>query len=106
MEGTYTSTNADGPTLNLEELLRVYKELQESLPVLLYRTSEYAPLVNAKGEPALAAIPEVTLSLDIFGELEHTGRQIIVVHPDNLPVLRTRAAGYRLVEWQPEEPTP
>lgn len=97
MDGT--STNASGDeSLTLDKLLEAYRELEAMLPVQLYKTHKYVPRTK-DGEPFYAAIPEFD-----WPSGETTGRHILFVHPDNLPLLRLKAKGiFRLVEWKPGE---
>lgn len=98
---TYTNDPGEQPGLTLETLERAVAELEAMLPELLYRTHEYAPLLNDKGETAMMSLPEYDPD-DYSLVPRRTGRTIVIVHPDNLPVLRQKARGmYRLVKWQP-----
>lgn len=97
----YTSTIDPGehPGLTLDTLLNTLKDLEAMLPEMLYRTSEYCPLTNAEGEPMLLVIPELDPNSTV---MRTTGREIVILHPDNLPHLQGLAKGnHRLVEWIP-----
>lgn len=84
------------PSLTLEALLRTMQELEAILPEQLYKTHRYVPRTK-DGEPFFASIPEFD-----WPNGDKTGRSILFVHPDNLPLLRLKAKGIcRLVEWQP-----
>lgn len=96
MTDTATIDTGEQPGLTLETLLKTIQELEAMLPEQLYKTHVYVPRTK-DGEPFFAAIPEFD-----WPSGDTTGRHILFLHPDNLPLLRLKAKGiWRLVEWQP-----
>lgn len=96
MTTTATTDTGTEQGLTLEVLLKTMRELEAMLPEQLYKTHEYVPRTK-DGEPFFALIPDFD-----WPSGDTTGRHILYLHPDNLPLLRLKAKGiYRLVEWQP-----